>query len=411
MKKRFITLSAVILVAVIACTALIGCTQSEEDYYNEIASDVAKFNEQYDDILGNLYSANFSVSFSFDTHYNASLVRGSADSKGWDSFENAYNAFYESIGKQDPNIFDNVFGTKTDAQKAIDDLDVQNNAWMDAYTEVTYMQNGSKNFYIKVTSYPAIWENYYDTFTECLKDPAVLSEGLSGDSDKLMWQAVDETIKNKSEYVLRVENGVADGVEYDGIELLSSLAGIVTGDMPTDDCYTFTNGNKIYTHVMQAQYITAYKLTDQPDIAYDEITAPAYGTAEWDEFIASFPDTIKGWNAKANEIFLSNLLAMSDDLRIDRSENVDGKYWTGYGEDLVYNWENVGAMKITRYTYNYSKSKSRLDQIDYYTEYVKPYYTEKSAADSTLELKGDVYYTSHVVADFEYSEGAVVFPD
>ena len=75
-----------------------------------------------------------------------------------------------------------------------------------------------------------------------------------------MWQTVDETIKNKSEYVLKVENGVYNGVEYDGIEELSAIVGIVTGEMPVDDCYTFTNGNKIYTHVMQAQYITAYKL-------------------------------------------------------------------------------------------------------------------------------------------------------
>ena len=115
---------AIAVVTVILCTVFMGCTQSEEDYYNDIAEDVAKFNEKYDDILANLNKANFSVTFSFNTHYNAALTRGSSDSKGWDSFENAYNDFYDSIGKQDPNIFDNIFGTKTDAQKAIDDLGV-----------------------------------------------------------------------------------------------------------------------------------------------------------------------------------------------------------------------------------------------------------------------------------------------
>lgn len=410
MKKRYMSIFAIAVVAVILCTVFMGCTQSEEDYYNDIAEDVAKFNEKYDDILANLNKANFSVTFSFNTHYNAALTRGSSDSKGWDSFENAYNDFYDSIGKQDPNIFDNIFGTKTDAQKAIDDLGVQTNAWMDSYTEVTYMQNGSKNFYLKIVTYPSIWENYYDSFTEALEDPSVLSAGFSGDSDKIMWQTVDETIKNKSEYVLKVENGVYNGVEYDGIEELSSIVGIVTGEMPVDDCYTFTNGNKIYTHVMQAQYITAYKPGVQGDVSFGEIAAPEYGTEEWKEFLASFPETIKSWNLKAEEIFRNNLLGMSEDLRVGRSENVDGKYWSGFGEDIVYNWENLGALKITRYTYNYSKSKSRLDQIDFYTEYIKPYYTEKSAADTTLELKGDVYYNSHIVADFVYSDSAITFP-
>lgn len=410
MKKRFLSIFAIVVVAVLLCTAFIGCSQSEEDYYADIQKDIEKFNEQYDDILANLYKANFTVNFNFNTHYNAALVRGSAQEKGWDSFENAYNAFYESIGKEDPNIFDNIFGTKTDAQKAIDDLGVQTNAWMDSYTEVTYMQNGSKDFYLKVTTYPSIWEEYYDSFIEALEDPAVLTEGLNENPSDRKWLAVKETIENKDEYVLRVENGVADGTQYDGIEVLSKIVGIVNGQMPVDDCYTFTNGNKIYTHVMQAQYITAYKLAEQADVKFDEIVAPEYGTEEWNKFIAEFPETIKSWNLKASEIFENNLLSMSDDLRIDKSENVDGKYWTGFGEDIVYNWENVGAMKITRYTYNYSKSKSRLDQIDYYTEYVKPYYTEKSAADSTLELKGDVYYNSHIVADFEYSETAISFP-
>ena len=272
------------------------------------------------------------------------------------------------------------------------------------------MQNGSKNFYLKIVSYPSIWENYYDSFIEALNDQSVLNEGLSGDSDKVKWQTIDETIKNKIENVLKVENGVSNGVEYDGIEQLSAIVGIVSGQMPAEDCYTFTNGNKIYTHVMQAQYITAYKLGEQNEVEFDEISAPEYGTEEWDAFIAEFPDIIKSWNEKADEIFRNNLLGMSDELRIDKSENVDGKYWTGFGEDIVYNWENIGALKLTRYTYNYSKSKSRLDQIDFYTEYVKPYYTEKSAADSTLELKGDMYYKAHIVADFEYSDGAVSFP-
>ena len=410
MKKRYISILAIVVVAVLLCTVFMACSQSEEDYYNDIAKDVEKFNEQYDDILANLNKANFSVSFSFNTHYNAAITRGSKDSKGWDSFENAYNSFYDSIGKEDPNIFDNILGTKTDAQKAIDDLGVQKNAWMDSYTEVTYMQNGSKNFYLKMVSYPSIWENYYDSFIEALNDQSVLNEGLSGDSDKVKWQTIDETIKNKIEYVLKVENGVSNGVEYDGIEQLSAIVGIVSGQIPVDDCYSFTNGNKIYTNVMQAQYITAYKLGEENNVTHDEIVAPEYGTEEWDAFIAEFPDIIKSWNEKADEIFRNNLLGMSDELRIDKSENVDGKYWSGFGKDIVYNWENVGALKITRYTYNYSKSKSRLDQIDYYTEYVKSYYTEKSAADSTLELKGDVYYKSHIVANFEYSESAISFP-
>ena len=111
----------------------------------------------------------------------------------------------------------------------------------------------------------------------------------------------------------------------------------------------------------------------------------------------------------------SPLSAQKNDYKLVWKENFRGrsineKYWSKFGEDVVYDWEEVGAMKLTRYTYNYNKKHSKLEQIDYYVEYVKPYFTEKSAADSKLELKGDVYYKTHIVADFEYSDSAIKLP-
>lgn len=416
MKKKYLILSAVIILTVILGVMFTGCSQTEDEYYAEMYEDIKEFNTQYGKILDNLYKANFSVSFDFNTHYNASIERGTEKEKGWDAFEKAYNDFYESIGIQDPNFFEKLFGSKSDAQKNINSYNFQTNAWMDVYTKVEYKQNGSKDFYLKVTTYPAIWENYYDSLLDAIEDENAIKEGREklekkDDKNNVVWDVVEATIAGKTETVIRVTDGKdANGNEYDGIEMLSSIVGIVTGEMPTDDIYTFNNGNKIYTNVMQAQYITAYKLTEETQMKYPEIDAPDYGTKEWEAFVNGMPQILSSWNATANTIFMNNLAAMDESLRVGLEDNVDEKYWSKFGEDVVYDWEEVGAMKLTRYTYNYNKKHSKLEQIDYYVEYVKPYFTEKSAADSELELKGDVYYKTHIVADFEYSDSAIKLP-
>ena len=61
-------------------------------------------------------------------------------------------------------------------------------------------------------------------------------------------------------------------------------------------------------------------------------------------------------------------------------------------------------MTTARYTYDYNNRHSRLEQIDFYTEVIMPYYTEKNAVDTTLVLKADVFDSTHIVMDIEYPE-------
>ena len=37
MKKRYFSILAIVVVAVLLCTVFMACSQSEEDYYNDIA--------------------------------------------------------------------------------------------------------------------------------------------------------------------------------------------------------------------------------------------------------------------------------------------------------------------------------------------------------------------------------------
>ena len=89
MKKKYLILSAVIILTVILGVMFTGCSQTEDEYYAEMYEDIKEFNTQYGKILDNLYKANFSVSFDFNTHYNASIERGTENEKGWDAFEKA----------------------------------------------------------------------------------------------------------------------------------------------------------------------------------------------------------------------------------------------------------------------------------------------------------------------------------
>ena len=61
-------------------------------------------------------------------------------------------------------------------------------------------------------------------------------------------------------------------------------------------------------------------------------------------------------------------------------------------------------MDTARYTYDYNNKHKRLEQIDFYTERIMPYYTEKNAIDATFELKADVFDNTHLVIDFEYPD-------
>lgn len=79
-------------------------------------------------------------------------------------------------------------------------------------------------------------------------------------------------------------------------------------------------------------------------------------------------------------------------------------YWTNYGDDISYNWNNVYGMNNSRLTVLYSKGKSRINQLEIYNEEVISYFTKKDKVDTRLVPKADVVRYHEMVIEFDYKK-------
>ncbi len=405
MKKKILIITATVMTVCILAAMFAGCSQSEEEFFTEIKDGVEEFNTKYVDILANLKEAQFSAEFSIERHFNAAMDRGTTENKGWDQFEKAYKDLYDSYAP-DNNFIEDLFGNKSEEQEAIDALGMESNGWYDQYATVKYYQNNSGDFYIEMTVYAPVWENFYEDFRAALEDSEKLAEleasAAESDANKYRYDTIKATIDGVTVTEVRTKdgattmsvNGEAASVTpiTDGIELLEQY-GVHDAEFSSDDLVGFSDGNKIYTHVMQAQYRTVYGLPE----ATPEFDAPKVPTtadpAAVQEYLSALDEELWIWQSELNAYF-------DDSLRIAEK----GDYWEGFGEDIIYDWTKIGAMDTARYTYDYNNKHKRLEQIDFYTERIMPYYTEKNAIDATLELKADVFDNTHLVIDFVYPE-------
>ena len=82
----------------------------------------------------------------------------------------------------------------------------------------------------------------------------------------------------------------------------------------------------------------------------------------------------------------------------------DKKYWTNYGDDISYNWDNVYGMNNNRLTVLYSKGKSRINSLEIYNENILAYYTKNNNVDTSLVLKADVVAFTEMVVEFKYAK-------
>lgn len=423
MKKRFIAITAVAVMICILAVTFASCSQTEEEFYASIEEGVTEFADKYSEIYANLGSADFRTSFTVERHFNAAMVRGTAESKGWDQYENMYNALMDALADEDQSFIDGLFGRDSERQSDVKELGRESNGWYDQYAEVEYVQNGSDNFYFKYTLYPAVWENFYEDFTDALSDPEKLAEleaaASESQSNEYRYQTVKAAIDGVVVTEIRTQNGVTEtringetvqsASVPDGLALLETF-GVKNDGFSSEDLLGFSNGNKIYTHVMQAQYRSVYALPDQqPSADYPQLPEiPAADDAEgWqtamETTIPAYLDALEAWLAD----WQTKLIAYRDDsLHVTRADNTaaGNAYWSNYGEDITYDWSAIGAMTTARYTYDYNNRHGRLEQIDFYTEVIMPYYTENNAVDTTLVLKADVFDSMHIVMDIEYSE-------
>ena len=424
MKKKILIIIATVMTVCVLATAFAGCSQSEEEFYAGIEDGVTEFSGKYADILANLKASQFSAAFSVERHFNAAMDRGSESSKGWDQFEKAYGTLYDAYAP-DNNFIEDLFGKKSEEQEAIDALGMESNGWYDQYATVEYYQNNSADFYIKMTMYAPVWENFYEDFRAALEDPAKLDELEAGaaesDANRYRYDTIKAAIDGATVTEVRTEdgattmsvNGEAVSVEpiADGIELLEAY-GVRDGEFAADDLVGFSDGNKIYTYVMQAQYRTVYALPEELPV-FDMPEVPASAQAEAVKgYLSALDEELWIWQNELGAYFDPSLRVGAEEnaALADANASIDDEtmpikgYWTGYDEDIYYDWGKIGAMKTERYTYDYNYKHKRLEQIDFYTERIMPYYTEKNAIDATLELKADVFDNTHLVIDFVYPE-------
>lgn len=410
MKKKILIIIATVMTVCILATMFAGCSQSEEEFFTEIKDGVEEFNTKYVGILANLKEAQFSAEFSIERHFNAAMDRGTTENKGWDQFEKAYNKLYDSYAP-DNNFIEDLFGNKSEEQEAIDALGMESNGWYDQYATVKYYQNNSGDFYIEMTVYAPVWENFYEDFRAALEDSEKLAEletsAAESDANKYRYDTIKATIdgvtvtevRTKDSATVMSVNGetASVGLIADGIELLEQY-GVHDAEFSSDDLVGFSDGNKIYTHVMQAQYRTVYGLPETTP-EFDVPTVPTTADpAAVQEYLSALDEELWIWQSELNAYF-------DDSLRIAEK----GDYWEGFGEDIIYDWSKIGAMDTARYTYDYNNKHKRLEQIDFYTERIMPYYTEKNAIDTTFELKADVFDNTHLVIDFVYPEDGEEF--
>ncbi|MCX4362472.1 MAG: hypothetical protein OSJ74_03660 [Clostridia bacterium] len=93
------------------------------------------------------------------------------------------------------------------------------------------------------------------------------------------------------------------------------------------------------------------------------------------------------------------------DARVITRELNDGSnkaYWSNFGEDISYNWDNVYGIQNDRLTVLYSKGKKRINSLEIYNEEVISYYTKKDKVNVQLVLKADVVRYHEMVVEFEY---------
>ena len=406
MKKKILIIIATVMTVCILATMFAGCSQTEEEFFGEIKDGVEEFNTKYVDILDNLKGARFSATFSLERHFNAAMDRGTETSKGWDQFEPAYNELYDAYAP-DNNFIEDLFGKKSEQQEAIDALGMESNGWYDQYATVEYYQNNSGDFYIKTTEYEPVWENFYDDFLSAIEEDSdklaeLEKKSAESEADKYRYDTIKGAIDGVTVTEIRTKDGVTTKkvngkttsaeLVTDGIELLEKY-GVRDGKFSADDLVGFSDGNKIYTHVMQAQYRTVYGLPETTP-KFDAPTVPTTSDlAAVQEYLSALDNELWSWQDELNGYF-------ADELRIAEKDG----YWDKFGEDITYDWTKIGAMDTARYTYDYNNKHKRLEQIDFYTERIMPYYTEKSAIDATFELKADVFDNTHLVIDFEYPD-------
>lgn len=319
MKKRLIIITAIVILAVMLGTLFTACSQTEGDYYEEIAASLGKYSAEYAKLYDTLKNANFRTEFTAFRNYADTAIRGSSASAG---------------GEQEY--------TGADGEPTTD--------WIVDYAFVKYVQNTASNYWMQITKYTAITEDMYDK----------LSKGKEVEGIEAYREVMTVELKDGVMYY----DGEADPdmPVIDGMTMLR-----VPMEFNKERSLGVTDGNKIYTRIMQSS----------------------------ERYVYLVPET------GAENVNVFNLHLGEEVLKAD-NDAATTKYWDKFGEDITYNWDKVAGMVNTRDTFSYNKKHSRIDQIDLYNEIVLAFFDKKNEIDSTLTLKARVFSQESTVIDIEY---------
>ncbi|MCI8944814.1 MAG: hypothetical protein HFE33_04000 [Clostridia bacterium] len=159
------------------------------------------------------------------------------------------------------------------------------------------------------------------------------------------------------ELTYTVKDGVAEGQLADGIDPVFVIKLSVDGEFIKQNGIGASDNFRIYTHFMRVE-------------------------------------TRQVRDAEGNLITKSDNDALAG----------NGAYWSGYGEDIKYDWEKVYGMSNNRLTVLYDKGKKKINSLEIYNEDIISYYTKQDKVNTKLVLKADVVRFHEMVVKFNYKK-------
>ena len=159
------------------------------------------------------------------------------------------------------------------------------------------------------------------------------------------------------ELTYTVKDGVEEGELNEGINPIDIIKASVDGETIKANGISASDNFRIYTHFMRVETRQVY------DENFNEITKD-----------------------------------------VNDALDKESAYWTGYGEDIKYDWNKVYGMSNNRLTVLYNKGKKKINSLEIYNEAIISYYTKQDKVNTKLVLKADVVGYYEMVVEFNYKK-------
>lgn len=219
-------------------------------------------------------------------------------------------------------------------------------SWMVSVVDYEIVWESTEKIYVYAKVYETVDEDTYDSV-----------KNKNNYGDKLRVVSESKVVKSLSEHL--------SGTDITSLPLMAMNNAVYREKLAADGL-SMDKGNKIYTNILRVNMREVY------DSERIKITREINDSKK-DKF-----DILSDADATGDSV----------------------KYWSGYGEDISYNWNKVYGMLNTRVTMSYN-GKKVLKSFELYTEEIISYYAQKNTVDSSLILKADVFKTCEMVMNMQ----------